>query len=80
MCWLMRNSNPFFINTLHTVAGERQPGITVYLLQKMCLIAFGFYGTADVKARIPDKDPTDGPGRALRSGVRASRIAPRHHQ
>ncbi len=31
---------PYFINTLHTVAGERQSGITVYPPQKMYLTPF----------------------------------------
>ncbi|EHD00815.1 Uracil-DNA glycosylase, partial [Salmonella enterica subsp. enterica serovar Urbana str. R8-2977] len=33
---------PYFINTLHTVAGERQSGITVYPPQKDVFNAFRF--------------------------------------
>lgn len=31
---------PYFVNTLHTVAGERQSGMTIYPPQKMCLTHF----------------------------------------
>lgn len=31
---------PYFVNTLHTVAGERQSGMTIYPPQKMCLTRF----------------------------------------
>ncbi|SQA82325.1 uracil-DNA glycosylase [Citrobacter freundii] len=28
---------PYFVNTLHTVAGERQSGMTIYPPQKRCV-------------------------------------------
>lgn len=40
---------PYFINTLHTVAGERQSGITVYPPQKMCLTPFASQNWATLR-------------------------------
>ncbi|SUH87193.1 uracil-DNA glycosylase [Salmonella enterica subsp. enterica serovar Typhimurium] len=55
---------PYFINTLHTVAGERQSGITVYPPQKDVFNAFRFTELGDVKVVILGQDPYHGPGQA----------------
>ncbi len=55
---------PYFINTLHTVAGERQSGITVYPPQKDVFHAFRFTELGDVKVVILGQDPYHGPGQA----------------
>ncbi len=56
---------PYFINTLHTVAGERQSGITVYPPQKDVFNAFRFTELGDVKVVIPGQDPYHGPGQHM---------------
>ncbi|MEO1735531.1 hypothetical protein RB531_1047 [Salmonella enterica subsp. enterica serovar Typhimurium] len=60
---------PYFINTLHTVAGERQSGITVYPPQKDVFNAFRFTELGDVKVVILGQDPYHGPGQCTWSGV-----------
>lgn len=44
---------PYFVNTLHTVAGERQSGMTIYPPQKDVFNAFRFTELGDVKVVIP---------------------------
>lgn len=56
---------PYFINTLHTVAGERQSGITVYPPQKDVFNAFRFTELGDVKVVILDKILTTAPARHM---------------
>ncbi|VDZ98684.1 uracil-DNA glycosylase [Salmonella enterica subsp. enterica] len=72
---------PYFINTLHTVAGERQSGITVYPPQKDVFNAFRFTELGDVKVVILGQDPYHGPRPGTWSGVfRASwDRSPRRH-
>ena len=43
---------PYFVNTLHTVAGERQSGMTIYPPQKDVFNAFRFTELGDVKVVI----------------------------
>lgn len=40
---------PYFINTLHTVAGERQSGITSTRRKKMCLTPFASQNWATLR-------------------------------
>ncbi len=56
---------PYFINTLHTVAGERQSGITVYPPQKDVFNAFRFTELGDVKVVILGQDPYHGLARHM---------------
>ena len=53
---------PYFVNTLHTVAGERQSGMTIYPPQKDVFNAFRFTELGDVKVVILGQDPYHGPG------------------
>ena len=55
---------PYFVNTLHTVAGERQSGMTIYPPQKDVFNAFRFTELGDVKVVILGQDPYHGPGQA----------------
>mgnify|MGYP000747911183 FL=1 len=55
---------PYFVNTLNTVAAERQDGITIYPPQKDVFNAFRFTELADVKVVILGQDPYHGPGQA----------------
>lgn len=65
---------PYFVNTLHTVAGERQSGMTIYPPQKDVFNAFRFTELGDVKVVIWVRILTTvGPG--TRSRVLCS---PRH--
>lgn len=67
---------PYFLNTLKTVAEERQSGITIYPPQKDVFNAFRFTELGDVKVVILGQDPYHGQVRPMvwRSQfVRASR-------
>ncbi|EMQ2226153.1 uracil-DNA glycosylase [Citrobacter freundii] len=55
---------PYFVNTLHTVAGERQSGMTIYPPQKDVFNAFRFTELGDVKVVILGQDPYHGPDQA----------------
>ena len=55
---------PYFLNTLQTVASERQSGITIYPPQKDVFNAFRFTELGDVKVVILGQDPYHGPGQA----------------
>ncbi len=55
---------PYFVNTLSTVANERAAGITVYPPQKDVFNAFRFTELGDVKVVILGQDPYHGPGQA----------------
>ncbi len=55
---------PYFLNTLKTVAEERQSGITIYPPQKDVFNAFRFTELGDVKVVILGRDPYHGPGQA----------------
>ena len=55
---------PYFLNTLKTVAEERQSGITIYPPQKDVFNAFRFTELSDVKVVILGQDPYHGPGQA----------------
>ena len=55
---------PYFVNTLNTVAEERAAGITVYPPQKDVFNAFRFTELGDVKVVILGQDPYHGPGQA----------------
>lgn len=48
---------PYFLNTLKTVAEERQSGITIYPPQKDVFNAFRFTELGDVKVVILGQDP-----------------------
>lgn len=52
---------PYFLNTLQTVASERQSGVTIYPPQKDVFNAFRFTELGDVKVVIPYQDPYHGP-------------------
>ncbi len=57
---------PYFLNTLQTVASERQSGVTIYPPQKDVFNAFRFTELGDVKVVIKvvilGQDPYHGPG------------------
>ena len=55
---------PYFINTLSTVAAERQSGQTIYPPQKDVFNAFRYTELSDVKVVILGQDPYHGPGQA----------------
>ena len=55
---------PYFLNTLQTVASERQSGVTIYPPQKDVFNAFRFTELGDVKVVILGQDPYHGPGQA----------------
>lgn len=55
---------PYFINTLNTVAAERAAGVTVYPPQKDVFNAFRYTELGDVKVVILGQDPYHGPGQA----------------
>lgn len=55
---------PYFVNTLKTVADERQAGITIYPPQKDVFNAFRYTELSDVKVVILGQDPYHGPGQA----------------
>lgn len=55
---------PYFINTLSTVAAERQAGQTIYPPQKDVFNAFRYTELSDVKVVILGQDPYHGPGQA----------------
>ena len=55
---------PYFLNTLKTVAEERQSGITIYPPQKDVFNAFRFTELGDVKVVILGQDPYHGAGQA----------------
>lgn len=54
---------PRFVNTLKTVAEERQSGITIYPPQKDVFNAFRYTELSDVKVVILGQDPYHGPDR-----------------
>ncbi len=62
---------PYFLNTLKTVAEERQSGITIYPPQKDVFNAFRFTELGDVKVVILG-GPLSRPGSGPRSGVLSS--------
>lgn len=62
---------PYFLNTLKTVAEERQSGITIYPPQKDVFNAFRFTELGDVKVVILGEDPYHG-GSGPWSGVLSS--------
>ena len=51
---------PYFLNTLQTVASERQSGVTIYPPQKDVFNAFRFTELGDVKVVILGQDPYHG--------------------
>ena len=55
---------PYFINTLSTVATERQSGQTIYPPQKDVFNAFRYTELSDVKVVILGQDPYHGSGEA----------------
>ncbi|SQJ15952.1 uracil-DNA glycosylase [Salmonella enterica subsp. enterica] len=56
---------PYFINTLHTVAGERQSGYHgLPRRKKMCLTPFASRNWATLRWWILGQDPYHGPGQA----------------
>ena len=55
---------PYFLNTLKTVAEERQSGITIYPPQKDVFNAFRFTELGDVKVVILGQDPYHNEGQA----------------
>ena len=55
---------PYFTNTLATVAERRATGVTVYPPQKDVFNAFRFTELGDVKVVILGQDPYHGPGQA----------------
>ena len=55
---------PYFINTLSTVAAERQSGQTIYPPQKDVFNAFRYTELSDVKVVILGQDPYHEPGQA----------------
>lgn len=58
---------PYFLNTLQTVASERQSGVTIYPPQKDVFNAFRFTELGDVKVVILGRDPiTDRDRRMVR--------------
>ncbi len=63
---------PYFLNTLKTVAEERQSGITIYPPQKDVFNAFRFTELGDVKVVILGQDPLSRPGSGPRSGILGS--------
>ncbi len=56
---------PYFLNTLQTVASERQSGVTIYPPQKDVFNAFRFTELGDVKVVILGQDPYHGPDRRM---------------
>lgn len=62
---------PYFLNTLKTVAEERQSGITIYPPQKDVFNAFRFTELGDVKVVILGR-PLSRPGSGPWSGVLSS--------
>lgn len=69
---------PYFINTLSTVAAERQSGQTIYPPQKDVFNAFRYTELSDVKVVILGQDPYHGPGQAhrLAFSVRLGLLSP----
>lgn len=57
-------AQPYFVNTLATVASERQSGQTIYPPQKDVFNAFRFTELNDVKVVILGQDPYHGPNQA----------------
>ena len=60
---------PYFVNTLNTVAAERQSGATIYPPQKDVFNAFRFTELGDVKVVILGQDPYHGPNQAHGRGI-----------
>lgn len=50
---------PYFLNTLQTVASERQSGVTIYPPQKDVFNAFRFTELGDVKVVILGQDRSE---------------------
>ena len=63
---------PYFFNTLSTVAAERQSGQTIYPPQKDVFNAFRYTELSDVKVVILGQDPYHGPGQAWLSPLLCS--------
>lgn len=66
---------PYFLNTLQTVASERQSGVTIYPPQKDVFNAFRFTELGDVKVVILGQDRLSRTGTGAWSGIFRS---PRH--
>ena len=56
---------PYFLNTLQTVASERQSGVTIYPPQKEVFNAFRFTELGDVKVVILGQETKHGAGEAV---------------
>lgn len=63
---------PYFINTLSTVAAERQAGQTIYPPQKDVFNAFRYTELSDVKVVIPGRIHTTAPAGSRTGIFRAS--------
>ncbi len=65
---------PYFLNTLQTVASERQSGVTIYPPQKDVFNAFRFTELGDVKVVILGQESLSRTGTGAWSGIfRSSR-------
>lgn len=60
----VEKQQPYFIDTLKTVAAERASGITIYPPQQDVFNAFRFTELGEVKAVILGQDPYHGPNQA----------------
>lgn len=60
---------PYFINTLSTVAAERQAGQTIYPPQKDVFNAFRYTELSDVKVVIPGAGSVPRPRAGSRTGI-----------
>lgn len=67
---------PYFLNTLKTVAEERQSGITIYPPQKDVFNAFRFTELGDVKVVILGQDPITARGKPTVWRSRFARASP----
>ncbi len=67
---------PYFVNTLATVASERQSGVTIYPPQKDVFNAFRYTELSDVKVVILGQDPYHGPIRHTGWRFLSSRALP----
>ncbi|STS84452.1 uracil-DNA glycosylase [Klebsiella pneumoniae] len=63
---------PYFLNTLKTVAEERQSGITIYPPQKDVFNAFRFTELGECQSRHSRPGPLSRPGSGPWSGVLSS--------
>ena len=71
---------PWFVNTLKTVAEERQSGITIYPPQKDVFNAFRYTELSDVKVVILGQDPYHDQGRRTASPSRFYRAFRSRHR